>query len=207
MDRDPHLHERNTMSTTTRALSGFCLIMFAMITPLCAQDAPVERSGFGLSLGLGPGSAGVTCEDCEDVFGDRVNGISGYLRIGAHVSNAVFVGVEGTGWLKNSEGFERRIAAVSLVVLTYPFSSSGLFLRGGFGGIRAVIEYDVVVVQGDGLTWQAGAGYDVGLGPVAITPYVTYLNSMEVAAHINGEAIGYNLNPNILQFGLAFTVR
>ena len=193
------------MSIIARALLAGAFMSLAATIPLEAQDGS-SRGGLGLSIGLGVGSAGVTCEGCDDID-DRLDGISGYLRIGNYVSDQMFLGVEGTGWMKNSEGFERRIAALSLVVLAYPVQRSGLFLRGGFGGIRAVVEYENLVVSGTGLTWQAGVGYDIGVGAIAFTPYVTYVESLEVGANLNDESLGFNLNPNILQVGLALTVR
>lgn len=166
-----------------------------------------SRSGFGLSIGLGSGSVGITCEDCGIEIDDRLNGISGYLRIGGYAGSQMFIGVEGTGWVRNSDGLERRIAAASLVFVGYPSRSAGLFVRGGAGGIRAVIENDLIVVVGEGITWNVGVGFDIGSGPVALTPFVTYLNSVEVAADVNDVSLGVDLNPNILQFGLALTVR
>ena len=82
-----------------------------------------------------------------------------------------------------------------------------LFVRGGAGGIRAVIEDDLISIVGEGITWNVGVGIDFGSGSVAITPFVTYLNSLEVAADVNDVSTGFNLNPNILQFGLAITTR
>ena len=134
-----------------------------------------------MSIGLGQGSAGVTCPECEVDIDDRVDGLSGYLRAGAYLSPNVLLGLEGTGWMHNDDGFERRIAAASLVLLTYPSARAGFFLRGGFGGIRAVIENDLFAVVGEGLTWQVGTGWDIAMGPIALTPWVTWVNSLEVA--------------------------
>ena len=179
-------------------------ILVGSASGLSAQD----RKGFGMSFGLGWGSAGLTCAECEIQTDERVEGLAGYVRLGGHANPHLFVGVEGTGWLKNSEGVERRIASASFVTLVYPSASAGFFLHGGFGGIRAVIENDLISVVGTGVTWQAGAGIDIPVGTgAAITPYVTYLASSSVAADVNGLSAGLNLNPNILQAGLALTVR
>ena len=181
--------------------------LIATAGQLGAQAVQQSRSGFGISLGLGNGSAGVTCKGCEEFEEDRLNGISGYLRLGAYTSPRFFVGVEGTGWMKNSNGLERRIAALSVVFLGYPSSTGGLFVRSGAGVIRAVVENPSAVAVGNGFTWQVGLGYDIALGAVALTPYATYLNSIEVALDVNDVSTGFNLNPNILQVGMALTVR
>ena len=183
------------------------LVAFALAcaTNVSAQSSP--RSGLGFSFGMGAGNTGVTCEDCGVEFDERLNGISGYVRIGGYATSRLFVGVEGTGWIRNSDGLERRIAAASVVFVGYPSGTAGFFVRGGGGGMRAVIENDLISVVGEGATWSVGIGFDIGSGGAALTPYVTYLNSMEMAADVNGVSTGVNLNPNILQFGLAITTR
>ena len=183
------------------------MTMLGVALPLAAQNGPA-RSGFGMSFGLGWGSAGVTCEDCEFEIEERTEGLAGYVRVGGFATSRLFLGVEGIGWLKNSDGIERRIAAISFVTIGYPSAQAGFFLRGGFGGVRAVIENEFAALVGEGLTWQIGAGYDIGIGgSAAITPYLTYLVSNNVAAELNEVSLGTNLNPNILQAGLAITVR
>jgi hypothetical protein len=52
-----------------------------------------------------------------------------------------------------------------------------------------------------------GLGYDIAMGAIALTPYATYLHSMEVALDVNDVSTGFNLNPNILQVGMALTLR
>jgi hypothetical protein len=192
------------MNSTTR------VVLLTLVSSLCAAPVVAQtsaRSGFGLSLGLGRGSTGITCEDCGVEIEDRLNGISGYLRVGGYVSPQFFLGVEGTGWIRNSDDLERRIAAASVVFLAYPSRSAGLFLRAGAGAIRAVIEDADFSLVGEGLAWSVGLGFDIGLGAAALTPFVTYLGSREVAADLNGVSLGVDLNPDILQFGLALTVR
>lgn len=183
------------------------LVALTATDSLRAQAAQATRSGFGLSLGLGSGSTGVTCKGCESLEEERLNGLSGYFRMGGYASPKFFVGAEGTGWMNNSDGLERRIAAVSVVFLGYPSVTGGFFVRSGAGVIRAVIEDADNSAVGEGYTWQIGVGYDIPFGAAALTPYVTYLNSTEVRLSINEIDTGFNLNPNILQVGLAITLR
>ena len=173
---------------------------------LVAQEKPT-RSGFGFSLGLGQGSTGVTCDGCEQYEEDRLSGLTGYVRIGGYVNPKFFVGVEGTGWMKNSNSLDRRIAAVSVVFLGYPSMTGGFFVRSGAGVIRAVIEDGTNSAVGEGLSWQLGVGYDVPLGVrVAFTPFLTYVQSMQTALDVNGIATDFTINPNILQGGIAITL-
>jgi hypothetical protein len=189
---------------------GTTLVYAAVVLEVAAQSAIAQdkptRSGFGFSLGLGQGSTGVTCDGCEQFEVERLEGLTGYLRLGGYVNPKFFVGVEGTGWMKNSDGVERRIAAASVVFLGYPSQRAGFFVRSGFGVIRAVIEDPNVGLVGEGLTWQFGVGYDIYLGGPALTPFVTYVNSSQVALDVDGIASGFNINPNILQLGLAITI-
>jgi len=193
------------MSFKLASLSLIALALTLYASPADAQARP--RSGFGFAFGMGGGNAGVTCDECAIEMDERLNGISGFVRLGGYASSRMLVGVEGSGWIRNSDGLERRIAAVSLVFVGYPSSTAGFFVRGGGGGIRAVVENDIASVVGEGITWSVGIGFDIGSGGAALTPYVTYLNSTEVAADVNGVSTGVNLNPNILQFGLAITTR
>lgn len=193
---------------TSTLLAAATLAAFAPASPANAQQKPV-RQGFGLSLGLGQGSAGVTCDGCPFQAEDRLNGLTGYLRLGGYVNPKFFAGLEGTGWMKNSDTFERRVAAISAVFLGYPSATAGFFVRTGAGVLRAVIEDDQGnVAEGNGFTWQAGIGYDIPLGTgAAITPFLTYVQSMETPLYVNGISTGVNLNPNILQGGVAITLR
>jgi hypothetical protein len=178
----------------------------AAITPTVGAQEKPSREGFGFSLGLGQGSTGVTCQGCEQYEEDRLNGLTGYVRIGGYVNPKFFVGVEGTGWMKNSNSLERRIAAISAVFLGYPSATSGFFVRSGAGMIRAVIEDGTNNAVGEGLTWQLGVGYDFPIGRVAFTPFLTYVQSMQTALDVNGIATDFEINPNILQGGVAITI-
>jgi hypothetical protein len=191
----------------TRTVAGVFLLVGLLGSALDGSAQAFPRSGFGLSVGLGGGSTGVTCDQCGPNPGERMTGLSGYLRLGVYAIPHLLIGVEGTGWIRNSEDADRRIAAASLVLVGYPTAASGFFVRGGGGLIRAEIENRSLEVVGDGITWNVGVGYDVGAGGVALTPYVTYLNSRDVTADVDGVANGLDLKPNILQFGLAVTVR
>jgi hypothetical protein len=193
-----------TKSGNALALAMLLAMPLAVASTAAAQSTPL-RSGFGFSMGLGVGEANVTCDGCPEF--EALRGISGYARLGGYASPSVFLGVEGNGWIKNSDGFERRIAAASVVVLAYAGERNGLFLKGGGGFIRAVIQSGPDYAVGEGITWQVGLGWDLpGSAPLSFTPYVNYIGSTEVALSINDLSTGGNLNPNILQVGLAITV-
>jgi hypothetical protein len=182
------------------------LVTALIALPLAAQtDGP--RRGFFLSVGMGGGSAGVTCPQCGDIPDERMNGVSGYLRFGGTVSSRLQVGVEGSGWIKNSGGLERRIAGASLVFIGYPSATGGFWVKSGVGGLRAVVENDIATVVGEGLMFQAGIGFDIPLGTgAALTPFANYIYSTGVAAAVNSVSTGFDLNPNVFQVGLGITI-
>ena len=61
-----------------------------------AQNVPL-REGFWIGLGLGAGSLGFG----GDVSGvDRETGLSGYLKLGATVSQHFLLGAETNGWTR-----------------------------------------------------------------------------------------------------------
>ncbi|MGE0440671.1 MAG: hypothetical protein AB7S39_09255 [Gemmatimonadales bacterium] len=178
----------------------------ALMVLAAGSLAAQQRRGFFLSLGMGGGSAGLECPQCgTDFSADRVRGVSGYLRVGGAVSPSLQVGIEGSGWLRNSDAEERRLAAVSLVFVGYP-GGGPFFLRAGVGGIRAAYQDIGGTATGEGLVGSAGIGIDIPVGAAALTPYATFLYSTGVAARVNGTPAGLDLNPNLLQVGLAVTI-
>jgi len=178
-----------------------------------AQDAPADatsprRSGFHLSIGVGSASVSATCSGCDiDFFQDRTNGFSGRLQIGGALTPRLVLAGEFLGWIKNDAQLNRRIAALSGVLLAYPGASSGFFVKGGLGVLRAVAENDILVVQSDAMMGSTGIGYDVPIGGSAqLTPYVTYIRTFATETWANGVVSPVPISPNAIQLGVAITV-
>ena len=188
------------------AVCGLGLALVA--APLAAQEES-PRSGVWFTIGFGAGSVGVDCPDCGNLFPDRVSSLSGVLGIGWTVNSTLVLGLEGQGWVKNDDVLNRRLAALNLVALVYPSKSMGLYLKGGVGGVRVVVETPDLtnVAVGEGFGWTIGAGWDFYLSrSVALTPYVMYLGSSGTTTTLNGAGINVNLNPNMWQLGGALTI-
>jgi hypothetical protein len=115
-----------------------------------------------------------------------VSGLSGIVQLGGAVSSRLVIAVEGSGWLTNEPPIYRRIAALSLVVRGYPGGTAGFFIKGGFGGLRAIIEDDFVRFQTDAWTAQTGIGYDIPIGSAMLTPYATYERTFGGTTWFNG---------------------
>lgn len=197
------------MTTRRSAHLGTLMILFALASPLKAQSvtggSPI-RQGFHFSIGGGVGAAGLTCEGCDFDASERLNGFSGALRLGGAVTPNLVIAAEGTGWIKNEAPIERRIAAASVVALLYPSATSGFFLKAGVGYMRAVIEDDFGWVAADGIAPQLGLGFDLPVGGVWVTPYVTALRSTNSSLEVLGYNLPITLDPFIVQTGLALTV-
>jgi hypothetical protein len=173
-----------------------------------AQASAPTRDGFHFSIGLGTASVSATCTGCDvDFFGDRISGLSGYVQLGGAATSKLVIAAEFTGWMKNDVPIYRRIALLNLVLLGYPSETSGFFVKGGVGGLRAIAENDFVLVQSDAITATTGVGYDVPLGgKTKLTAYVNYIRTYNAETWINGFTTSVPVAPNAIQFGTALTL-
>ena len=172
-----------------------------------APESEALRDGFHFALGVGSASVSATCASCDLSFFDgRVNGFSGALQIGGALTPQLVVAGEFFGWVKNDAPIYRRVAALSLVVLGYPSETSGFFIKGGVGGLRAIVENDLVRGTTNTYTAQTGIGYDIPLGDVAFTPYVNYVRTFYGETDFNGIISPEAIFPNAIQIGAALTI-
>ncbi len=198
---------RHLVSLLTVAV---CSTLLAV--PAAAQatggGVPAARHGFHFSVGLGTASVSATCSGCNiDFFQDRINGFSGRLQLGAAVTPQLVIAGEFLGWIKNDQTLNRRIAALSVVLLGYPSPTAGFFMKAGFGVLRAIGENDLAVVRSDALMSSIGLGYDIPVGErVKLTPYGTYIRTFATQTWADGVESPVPLSPNAFQFGVALTV-
>lgn len=173
------------------------------------EAAPTAvRGGFHFSVGLGSGSVALTCQGCEtNFFEDRLNGVSGVLQLGGFVSPQLAITAEFMGWVNNDDPVYRRVASLGVSLLGYPSLESGFFVKGSLGGIRAVGENDLVLVQTDAWMATTGIGYDIPVGQTtAVTVFANYVRSFGAGTWVNGYASDVAATPNLLQFGAGLTV-
>ncbi len=183
------------------AVRAVALVVLA--SGVAAAQHAQTRDGFGISFGIGGGSAGVSCDGCGT---DRENGLSGYLRLGGYVRPTLFVGGETNGFTKNVDGVDVAASFVSAVVQWYPQVSSGFYLKTGAGLAVGSLDDGLDELSATGMGLTLGAGYDWRLTRnFSLTPYINYLRSVGAEAKFNGAGLGENLNVDVLQFGLGFT--
>lgn len=183
------------------ALTG--LLVAALSATAEAQSHPQTREGFGISFGVGAGSAGLDCDGCDF---DREGAFSGYLRLGGYARPTLFIGGETNGWMKEEDGIDMQASFVSAVALWYPQPASGFYLKGGLGFSNTSLSDDVLEIEASGLALSLGLGYDWRVTKnFSLTPYMNYLRSMGAEAKVNGTDSGETLTTDVLQVGLGFT--
>jgi len=183
-------------------LHAIVALVFTVPELAAAQNAQA-REGFGISFGVGRGSAGVECNSCST---DRLNGASGYLRLGGHVRPNLFVGFESNGWLHSDQGVDETVGYYSGVAQWYPNAATGFYVKGGVG-ITSYLADDGTDQATSGATaLTLGIGYDFRVGRnFSLTPYANYLASAKGELLFNDVSTGFNWSINILQLGLGFT--
>ena len=132
---------------------GILTLALALSLPAAAEaQHPQTRQGFGISFGLGAGSAGF-CDDCDELGGTE---FSGYLRLGGYLTPSVFLAGESNGWVGGSDTFDAlTLGAIMAVVQWYPMSDQGLYLKGGLGYSYADPTTEIST---SGFAGSAGAG-------------------------------------------------
>lgn len=185
------------------------VVTFAPPTVASAQETGSDRvrQGVHFSVGVGAGSLDATCGTCSvNLFESRLTGLSGNVRLGGAVTDRLVIAAEFLGWLNNEAPVYRRVAALNLVFLGYPSSTSGFFVKGGVGGMRAIVEDDFILAQTDTFNSQIGVGYDIPLGALSLTPFANYILTFAGETTVNGIVSAEPVQPNEIQFGIALTV-
>lgn len=185
------------------------ILALAVLLPTAAMaQHPQTRQGFGISVGIGAGSANLTCDGCSQSGGTEP---SGYLRLGGYVSPALFVAFETDGWaVVNIVENNALIGAYMGVAQWYPMASQGWYVKGGVGYAYADALGDIFAaadLHTSGFAVSIGAGYDWRVARnFALTPYVNYLAQLGgTYSDSNGSDTGLDANVSIFQFGLGFT--
>jgi hypothetical protein len=161
------------------------------------------RQGFGISFGIGGGSAGLSCDGCDF---DRESGMAGYLRIGGYVNPSLMVAGESSGWASSNDGVDQVANFLLAVVVWYPQPESGFHLKGGAGLATGSMDDGIDELTTTGLGIGLGIGYDWRVARnFSLTPHLNYMRSLGAEAKFNDIDLGETLNMDVLQFGLGFT--
>lgn len=184
------------------------VVSFLASASVASAGHPQERHGFWIGLGVGVGSAQVTCDDCE---GGRETAGIGHIALGGTLSEHLLLGVDLNGWSKEQEGLTVNLYNALATLTVYPQASSGLFLKVGAGYSFADNDLHngsttVTVDFGNGLGLVAGAGYDVRVWRnVSITPAVSFWYGRHGDVRLAGETLFGNWKHNVVDFTVGVT--
>jgi hypothetical protein len=169
-----------------------------------ADGPPSRRQGFWFGLGAAAGSAGMECTGCGS---DRESGGSGYIRLGGTLSPHWLLGGEINGWARSKSGTDMVLANVAITASWYPSRTGGFFLKFGLGGLAYQEDDGADKMEAAGASAIIGIGFDLPIGrSLSLTPFLNSIASSKSKVKFNGtELTGVEMNPNLVQVGLALS--
>ncbi|HKW39869.1 MAG TPA: outer membrane beta-barrel protein [Gemmatimonadales bacterium] len=190
------------MLTTTRVAA--MVIALACAASLAKAQYPQRRDGFWIGFGLGYGSSNVTCDVCGS--GPRLDGISGFLKLGGTPSRNLLIGAAVNAWSHSDGRATETMTNLTASLYLYPDARSGLFFTGGLGFSNYYVNSDPSV-DGTGWGFTGGVGYDIRVGrDVSLTPVVNYMYGG--VGNVNEAGVGTvrsQWKQNVVDFGLGVT--
>lgn len=196
----------------TRCLIAAAVALLVAVPSAAQMADTISTEGwtFGASAGGGVGSFQFHCPTIAGVrtncYDERETGGSAYVRGGVFPRHDLFAGLEVIGWRKDVQGVDNTALFVSLVAQWYPPRTGGLYVRAGAGAALTWATDGEDEVTTDGAAWSAGVGYDVPISHrLALTPFVTYLRSLEADIELNGLTTQRFISHDLLQLGLGLT--
>ena len=189
--------------TVTIALALF-------VSPAVAQQPPDglvevrESSRRGLWLGLGFGAGGESFDLTPSTgYSDVLYRPTVSFRIGGTVSPHLRLGGEVLSWINEVGPAVESLSSALFIAQLYPFSRSGLYLKGGLGIGRNAVDFDDGYNEGDtGFAALVGAGYELRLGRRF------FLNpSVDLVGHrYNNGSVG-DYRERLVNFGLGIMLQ
>jgi len=150
---------------------GIVLVVFVGLLASGAQGQRPHRAGLWIETGGGVGYVRIASSGSTTVR--SAPGSVSYLRFGALLSDKVLLGVENFGFVDDMLGFFRadtssiaQTWSLTVVVLWYPWRSSGLFAKAGVGAAQGTFTVtppgggSPVTARGTGVGLTFGLGYD-----------------------------------------------
>ncbi|HXY19904.1 MAG TPA: hypothetical protein VEH83_07905 [Gemmatimonadales bacterium] len=185
------------------ALAAACGLVAASPAQAQKRDEGPYREGFWIGVGLGYGSAAVSCSLCTS--GSRTGAATFTLRMGGTPSRQLLIGGELNAWGRNTSGVDEAVGDMSAVVLFYPSLTTPVFLKGGLG----VAVYSLNTspkVESEGLGVSIGVGADLYTGRrFSLTPFATFMTAISGNLKVGGADTGVAVKPNLLELGLTAT--
>jgi hypothetical protein len=201
---------RRQSTAPSLAQLAVVVFLFALI-PLSAADAQRRRgiretsssqeqtrSGFWGLLGIGMGAQAFSV-DGDAGYGSVLYQPTATLRLGGTVNPHLRVGVEGQVWVDAAGDQVESMASALLIGQWYPFSSAGLFVKGGAGIGRSGLDTaDGFSTADIGFATSLGVGAELRMGK-----YMFLVPEIDWVFHTyqNRDAAGYRAR--VVNFGIA----
>jgi hypothetical protein len=169
-----------------------------------SDDAPSRRQGFWFGLGAAAGSVGMDCSICSST---RLTGASGYVRMGGTLNPHWLLGGEIDAWTRSIGGVSKTVASAAVTASWYPSRTGGFFVKFGLGALTYRSGDAPNNLEMTGASGIFGLGYDVPISPsLSLTPFLNSIATSKSKLKVNGAVLtGVEVNPNLVQFGLALS--
>ena len=198
-----------SLKVTALSLAVTAALMIA--PPLALAQEPPEglievreasRRGFWLGLGLGAGGESFDIEP-RNGYSDLLYRPTVSLRLGGTVSQNLRLGGEVLSWINDVGPAVESLSSALFIAQLYPFSSSGLYLKGGLGIGRNAVDFDDGFDQGDtGFAGLIGAGYELRLGRRF------YLNpAIDLVGHRYDDGVVGDYRERLVNFGVGILIQ
>jgi hypothetical protein len=196
---------------SARSLAAAAVMLIASSTAARGQDR--ERRGW-LALGLGTGSANISCDGCTS--GWNLHGPTLLGTVGVMVKPHLGVGLALDQWWRSPSDSEATSLG-AVVLHYYPILRRGAFVEAGAGYSRAEVRLgDDTTARGKSLGLMAAVGYEVRVvrvkgGDITVAPRVSYVFSpvghLTYAAGRPPFATGWRHQVFSAGLGVGFTIR
>lgn len=167
---------------------------------------PNPRQGFWIGFGLGAGSAGADCTNCDN---SRTTGFSGYLRLGGTLSRHLLLGGETNGWVHSESGGDESMGFGNVVLLWYPSATGAFYLKFGLGGMSYTANIPVIgKITATAPSGSFGLGYEFRVRRnMSLNLFLNSLATSAAKFKINGTSAptGDDIKLNLVQLGLGLT--
>jgi hypothetical protein len=164
------------------------LLLGLVALPLAAQDiqpaaGASARDGFWWGLGLGVASATGDCDGCP---GSLETGTFPMLdlHLGTALSPKFALGLQLTGGMASDAIFaspdaDETIGDLNVSAYFFPMTDGNLWLQGGIGALVYKVESAGSEFNFTGAALTLGAGYDIPVGKMFITPSLRFVGTGE----------------------------
>ena len=173
--------------------------------PGLAEVREPERPGRGgFWLGLGVGAGGESFDLSPSVgYSNVLYKPTVSFRLGGTLGQQLRLGAEVLSWINEVGPAVESLSSALFITQFYPWSSAGLYLKGGVGIGRNAVDFDDGYGEGDtGFAGLIGAGYELRLSKRF------FLNpSIDLVGHRYDHGAAGDYRERLVNFGLGIILQ